>query len=62
MAVVPETGKPLILLKWPGSDLSLPSILLNSRIDVVTAEHNKWSYLLFNAHLDRGGNIYARGS
>ncbi|XP_062176656.1 uncharacterized protein LOC133881677 isoform X2 [Alnus glutinosa] len=55
-------GKPLILLKWPGSDPSLPSILLNSHTDVVAAEHDKWSHPPFSAHLDREGNIYARGS
>jgi aminoacylase len=55
-------GKPLILLKWPGSDPSLPTILLNSHTDVVAAEHDKWSHHPFSAHLDQHGNIYARGS
>ncbi|KAE8008264.1 hypothetical protein FH972_004793 [Carpinus fangiana] len=55
-------GKPLILLKWPGSDPSLPTILLNSHTDVVAAEHDKWSHHPFGAHLDQHGNIYARGS
>ncbi|XP_062020139.1 uncharacterized protein LOC133736606 isoform X1 [Rosa rugosa] len=55
-------GKPLVLLKWPGSDPSLPSILLNSHTDVVPAEHDKWAHHPFSAHVDPSGKIYARGS
>ncbi|PON48323.1 N-acyl-L-amino-acid amidohydrolase [Trema orientale] len=54
--------KPVILLKWAGSDPSLPSILLNSHTDVVPAEHDKWAHHPFSAHLDSDGNVYARGS
>lgn len=56
-------GKPLILLKWPGKDPTLPSILLNSHTDVVPSEHHKWTHPPFSAHLDSTtGNIFARGS
>ncbi|PON34815.1 N-acyl-L-amino-acid amidohydrolase [Trema orientale] len=55
-------GKPLILLKWPGSDPNLPSVLLNSHTDVVPTEDDKWVYPPFAAHIDAQGNIYARGS
>lgn len=56
-------GKPLVLLKWKGKNPSLPTILLYSHTDVVTVEHEKWSYSPFEAHLDSSsGNIYARGS
>ncbi|XP_021811472.1 aminoacylase-1 [Prunus avium] len=55
-------GKPLVLLKWPGSDPSLSSVLLNSHTDVVPAEHDKWTHPPFSAHLDSKGDIYARGS
>ncbi|KAL6214195.1 hypothetical protein ACLB2K_013633 [Fragaria x ananassa] len=55
-------NKPLVLLKWPGSDPSLPSILLNSHTDVVPAEHDKWAHHPFAAHVDPNGKIYARGS
>ncbi|XP_058190535.1 uncharacterized protein LOC131307839 isoform X2 [Rhododendron vialii] len=56
-------GKPLVLLKWPGKNPHLPSILLNSHTDVVPAEHHKWSHPPFDAHLnDHDGRIYARGS
>lgn len=56
-------GKPLILLKWPGNDPTLSSILLNSHTDVVPSEHHKWTHPPFSAHLDSTtGNIFARGS
>ncbi|OVA00674.1 Peptidase M20 [Macleaya cordata] len=55
-------GKPVVLLKWPGKNPKLPSILLNSHTDVVPAEHHKWNHPPFDAHLDLFGNIYARGS
>ncbi|KAB2602526.1 aminoacylase-1-like [Pyrus ussuriensis x Pyrus communis] len=55
-------GKPLVLLKWPGSDPSLPSVLLNSHTDVVPAEHDKWVHPPFSANLDPNGDVYARGS
>ncbi|KAK8562704.1 hypothetical protein V6N13_018728 [Hibiscus sabdariffa] len=55
-------GKPIVLLKWPGSDPSLPSILLNSHTDVVPSEHSKWVHPPFGSHIDEEGNIFARGS
>ncbi|KAJ7001928.1 aminoacylase-1-like isoform X2 [Populus alba x Populus x berolinensis] len=55
-------NKPLVLLKWPGSDPSLPSILLNSHTDVVPVEQHKWAHHPFGAHVDSDGNIFARGS
>ncbi|CAK7329058.1 unnamed protein product [Dovyalis caffra] len=55
-------NKPLVLLKWPGSDPTLPSILLNSHTDVVPVEHHKWVHHPFGAHVDSDGNIFARGS
>ncbi|PIA46593.1 hypothetical protein AQUCO_01500256v1 [Aquilegia coerulea] len=55
-------GKPIILLKWVGKNPKLSSILLNSHTDVVAAEHHKWNYPPFKAHIDESGDIYARGS
>ncbi|KAI3409136.1 N-acyl-L-amino-acid amidohydrolase [Psidium guajava] len=55
-------GKPVVLLKWPGSDPSLPSVLLNSHTDVQPAEDDKWSHPPFAARADAEGRIYARGS
>ncbi|MBA0799033.1 hypothetical protein Gohar_009569, partial [Gossypium harknessii] len=53
---------PIVLLQWPGSDPSLPSILLNSHTDVVPSEYSKWVHPPFGAHIDEQGNIFARGS
>lgn len=49
-------------MTWEGKDPKLPSILLNSHIDVVPVEENKWSTDPFGAHKDENGNIYARGA
>jgi len=42
-------GKPLVLLTWKGKDPSIPSILLNSHMDVVPAEREKWLHEPFAA-------------
>ncbi|KAI0519599.1 hypothetical protein KFK09_007050 [Dendrobium nobile] len=55
-------GKPLVLLTWPGRLPSLPSLLLNSHTDVVSAEPHKWRYPPFSASTDSAGKIFARGS
>lgn len=55
-------GKPLLLLKWVGSDPTLPAFLLNSHTDVVPFEESKWTHHPLRAHIDGEGNIYARGS
>ncbi|KAK1307091.1 hypothetical protein QJS10_CPA10g00071 [Acorus calamus] len=55
-------GKPLLLLTWPGSDPSLPSLLLNSHTDVVPAEPSKWSHPPFSASISADLKIFARGS
>lgn len=55
-------GKPLTLLTWKGTDPSLPTILLNSHVDVVPAERTKWNNEPFAAVEDEEGNIFARGS
>ncbi|KAI3795644.1 hypothetical protein L1987_38300 [Smallanthus sonchifolius] len=54
-------NKPLILLKWPGKNPNLPSILLNSHTDVVPVEPHKWSHPPFAGEIS-DGNIFARGS
>ncbi|QCD89346.1 aminoacylase-1 isoform X2 [Vigna unguiculata] len=55
-------GKPLVVLKWEGTNPHLPSILLYSHTDVVPSEHSKWTHHPFSAHLDSQGRIFARGS
>lgn len=55
-------GKPIVLLTWRGSDESLPSILLNSHIDVVPVEEDRWHCDPFSAYKNENGDIFARGS
>ncbi|KAK7310331.1 hypothetical protein RJT34_07784 [Clitoria ternatea] len=55
-------GKPLILMKWEGTNPNLPSILLYSHTDVVPSEQDKWAHHPFSAHVDSNGLIHARGS
>ncbi|KAL2317784.1 hypothetical protein Fmac_031660 [Flemingia macrophylla] len=55
-------GKPLLLLTWPGTHPSLPSLLLNSHLDSVPAEPAKWLHPPFAAHRTSDGRIFARGA
>ncbi|XAR55583.1 Aminoacylase [Bertholletia excelsa] len=55
-------NKPLLLVTWPGSDPTLPSILLNSHLDSVPAEPSKWLHEPFSAFRSDDGKIFARGS
>ncbi|KAJ7290860.1 hypothetical protein O6H91_21G044000 [Diphasiastrum complanatum] len=54
--------KPVVLLTWRGDDPSLPSILLNSHMDVVPVEVEHWKYDPFGAFMDSNGDIHARGA
>ncbi|KAI4976292.1 hypothetical protein ZWY2020_049899 [Hordeum vulgare] len=59
----PCKSKPLLLLTWPGTDPSLPSILLNSHLDSVPAEPEHWIHPPYAAHRDPAtGRVYARGA
>ncbi|KAL3268598.1 hypothetical protein HHI36_007705 [Cryptolaemus montrouzieri] len=53
--------KPVVLITWKGERPDLPSILLNSHMDVVPVFEDKWKYKPFAADIDNG-KIYARGS
>ncbi|KAL4271345.1 hypothetical protein GQ457_13G010330 [Hibiscus cannabinus] len=55
-------SKPVLLLTWPGSHPSLPSVLFNSHLDSVPAEPSKWIHPPFSATLTPDGKIYARGA
>lgn len=46
-------GKPLLILTYLGSDPSLPSILLNSHMDSVPADVDRWSHPPFAAFTRR---------
>ncbi|XP_063822557.1 aminoacylase-1-like [Ostrinia nubilalis] len=54
--------KPIVVLTWLGQDISLPSVLLNSHMDVVPVFENSWTYPPFSGHIDKEGKIFARGS
>ena len=55
-------GKPILILTWEGEDPSLPSVLLNSHMDVVPVFPEHWTHHPFSAFKDEAGNIYGRGS
>lgn len=51
-----------VVITWEGQDPNLPSIILNSHIDVVPVFPEHWTYEPFSAHKTENGDIYARGS
>lgn len=53
---------PILVMKWQGSDPTLRSIMLNSHMDVVPVEREKWNHDPFGAEMTPDGNIYARGT
>eukprot|EP00124_Ichthyophonus_hoferi_P004598 Ihof_evm3s527 gene=Ihof_evmTU3s527 len=55
-------GKPLVVMTWKGLDPSLPSVLLNSHMDVVTVEPENWDHDPFEAYKAPDGKIYGRGT
>lgn len=57
-----EVNTPIVVMSWIGEYPTLPSIVLNSHMDVVPAYPELWSYPPFAAHIDENGRIYARGA
>nr|CAD7454574.1 unnamed protein product [Timema tahoe] len=55
-------NKPIVVITWEGTNPTLPTILLNSHMDVVPVYREKWTKDPFNAEKDEHGNIYGRGS
>lgn len=53
---------PLVVITWTGSHPQLPSIVLNSHMDVVPVTADKWTHPPFAAEMDAEGRIYARGA
>ncbi|CAH2991196.1 unnamed protein product [Chilo suppressalis] len=55
-------GMPVLVIKWPGSDPTLSSIMLNSHMDVVPAAlEDGWIIPPFSGQIS-DGKIYGRGS
>lgn len=57
-----DARKPIFVITWKGTEPSLPSIVLNSHMDVVPVFEEKWSHPPFSANIDSEGRIFARGS
>ncbi|KAL2893194.1 Aminoacylase-1, partial [Bienertia sinuspersici] len=55
-------GKPVLIVSWPGSRPELPSILLNSHLDSVPAEPDKWTHPPFGGVHSSDGKIFGRGA
>ncbi|XP_060241338.1 aminoacylase-1 isoform X1 [Meriones unguiculatus] len=55
-------GYVITVLTWPGTNPSLPSILLNSHTDVVPVFKEHWHHDPFEAFKDSEGYIYGRGA
>lgn len=57
-----KPNRPVVIMKWTGMKPDLPAICLNSHMDVVPAEADKWSHPPFSAHIDEHGRIFGRGT
>ncbi|XP_049872536.1 aminoacylase-1-like [Pectinophora gossypiella] len=57
--IVPK--KPILVMTWTGSDPALPSILLNSHMDVVPVFEKSWKHPPFAAEIE-DGVVYGRGA
>lgn len=53
---------PVVVLTWKGLNPDLPSILLNSHMDVVPVDESRWTHPPFGAEIDETGKIFARGT
>lgn len=56
-----DETKPIAIITWLGTDPSLPSIILNSHMDVVPVYEELWTHPPFGADIDKDGRIFARG-
>lgn len=57
-----DETKPVAVLSWIGQEPDLPSILLNSHMDVVPVFEEYWKHPPFGAEMDETGKIFARGA
>lgn len=60
-----DRTKPVVVITWPGTGDdadALPSILLNSHMDVVPVFADSWTHEPFGAEMDAAGRIFARGA
>lgn len=57
-----DKENPVVVMTWIGSQPELPSIMLNSHMDVVPVFEEHWSHPPFAAEMNENGDIFARGS
>ncbi|CAD7089930.1 unnamed protein product [Hermetia illucens] len=57
-----DPKKPTVIITWTGTQPELPSIVLNSHMDVVPVYPEKWTHPPFGAEIDSKGRIFARGT
>lgn len=55
-------SRPDVVLTLLGIEHGLPSIMLDSHMDVVAVDEKYWSHAPFGAEIDETGKIFARGS
>uniref|UniRef100_A0ABM0MZG8 N-acyl-aliphatic-L-amino acid amidohydrolase n=1 Tax=Saccoglossus kowalevskii TaxID=10224 RepID=A0ABM0MZG8_SACKO len=55
-------GKPVGIITWKGKNPSLPSLMLNSHMDVVPVFQEHWKCDAFEAKKMDNGDIYGRGT
>lgn len=53
---------PIVVITWKGSQPQLPTIMLNSHMDVVPVFEKYWTHPPFAAEIDENGDIFARGA
>lgn len=57
-----DKDHPVVVMTWLGSEPELPSILINSHIDVVPVFEEFWTHDPFAADVDEEGRIFGRGA
>lgn len=57
-----DKDAPVVIMTWKGLEPELPSIMLNSHIDVVPVFEEFWTHPPFAAEIEENGDIYARGA
>lgn len=57
-----DNNNPVVVLTWFGSQPELPSIILNSHMDVVPVFEKFWTHPPFAAEINAEGKIFARGA
>lgn len=55
-------GYPVIVASLPGSAPHLPSLLLNSHVDVAPAQPEPWTHHPFSGHVTKDGRVIGRGA